>query len=323
MKRIWVFSIFYVLLILMFASYSALNSTITGNVISTNEPILQQPLVGIISINTNPEGANIYLNGVLQEDKFTPALIENLPVQEYKVKLTKTGYRDYETSAKIVSDRTSVISINLVEINAPHIGDNVGTETVEDENDEYNEETCIGYVEDRYGHIFCIKAEMTLPETACFPCESNADCVSCFGNNWACNKNKNSGTCYNQREEFQDQELKKYVEENLDVTIVINDEIEIPVVIDPNIINYPNPNISLKELTEIGYDEIETIDQIQVNVEDDKIVYVVEGATERNFLGILPLPVGIEKKINSDSGNVEKTNTPWWNIFARDMSVRE
>jgi len=55
---------------------------------------------GTISIKTIPQGANIYLNNKIDQN-FTPTKIDGLKPKEYTLKITKSGYQDWQATLTV------------------------------------------------------------------------------------------------------------------------------------------------------------------------------------------------------------------------------
>jgi len=51
--------------------------------------------------------------------------------------------------------------------------------------------------------------------------------------------------------------------------------------------------------------------------EEEKPVYVVSGKKEVKMLGLFKMEMTTESQINTETGEVEKTNTPWWSFLTR------
>ncbi|MEW6557303.1 MAG: DNRLRE domain-containing protein [Elusimicrobiota bacterium] len=66
---------------------------------------------GALYVTSTPTGANIYLNDTFKGT--TPLTISDLAVGDYILKVTKTGYTDSETTAKVVENQTSNYAITL------------------------------------------------------------------------------------------------------------------------------------------------------------------------------------------------------------------
>lgn len=66
---------------------------------------------GNIVVTSVPDGAGVFLNG---ENKGTaPLTISALPVGTYTVKVTKTGYKDKESSVSVAKDQTTTVDVTL------------------------------------------------------------------------------------------------------------------------------------------------------------------------------------------------------------------
>lgn len=51
--------------------------------------------------------------------------------------------------------------------------------------------------------------------------------------------------------------------------------------------------------------------------EEEKPVYIVSGKKEVKMLGLFKMGITTESQINTETGEVEKTNTPWWSFLTR------
>jgi len=66
---------------------------------------------GSIQISSTPSGAKTYLDGT--EKGTTPLTIADVAVGSHAVKLTKEGYRDYQTSVSVEGGKTATVSATL------------------------------------------------------------------------------------------------------------------------------------------------------------------------------------------------------------------
>lgn len=71
-----------------------------------------KPAVGTLEIKSRPEGAIIYVND--KERGKTPHKIDQLPLNEYSIRLEKEGYLPYETRIAVLPDQTTVVDPELV-----------------------------------------------------------------------------------------------------------------------------------------------------------------------------------------------------------------
>ena len=67
---------------------------------------------GSLSVISNPAGACVYINEVIQENP-TPVTIADLPSGDYVLRFFKDGYEDLITPVTIISGQTAEISVNL------------------------------------------------------------------------------------------------------------------------------------------------------------------------------------------------------------------
>jgi hypothetical protein len=74
-----------------------------------------EPGFGTLSINSDPSGANVYLDEQYQGT--TPLTISGLPASHhYPIALTMQGYRTYVTSVYIRTGKTSTVSATLTPV---------------------------------------------------------------------------------------------------------------------------------------------------------------------------------------------------------------
>jgi hypothetical protein len=74
-----------------------------------------EPEPGTLSINSDPSGANVYLDEQYQGT--TPLTISGLPRRLYhKIALTMPGYRTYVTGVSISNGKTSTVSATLIPV---------------------------------------------------------------------------------------------------------------------------------------------------------------------------------------------------------------
>ncbi len=55
-----------------------------------------------------------------------------------------------------------------------------------------------------------------------------------------------------------------------------------------------------------------TIQSAVLGAQDGQAYYEVTGTQERKFLGIVPVTVSVQTKINADNGSVAPVNRPWF-----------
>ncbi len=60
---------------------------------------------------------------------------------------------------------------------------------------------------------------------------------------------------------------------------------------------------------------LDRIRDITLEVKEDKPVYIVEGEDEGRLLGIIPIKVKMNLKVNAINGEVEEEDKPWWSIL--------
>ena len=64
---------------------------------------------GSLTVNSNPSGAKIYLNGIYKGD--TPLKIFSFPIGNYSLKLSKPGYKAYDGKVHISDGKTTNLSM--------------------------------------------------------------------------------------------------------------------------------------------------------------------------------------------------------------------
>lgn len=70
------------------------------------------PALGGLNINSNPLGAEVYLNGVFRG--ITPLIISDLSPGTYQIQLRKSGYKDILSSVTVISGTTSTYNFTLI-----------------------------------------------------------------------------------------------------------------------------------------------------------------------------------------------------------------
>jgi len=70
------------------------------------------PLTGGLNILSNPQGAEVYLNGIYKG--ITPIMISDLSPGNYQVQLRKSGYKDFLTYVTVYSGMTTSYNFTLV-----------------------------------------------------------------------------------------------------------------------------------------------------------------------------------------------------------------
>jgi PEGA domain/Viral BACON domain len=72
----------------------------------------EQPPVGSIDIKSTPTGASIYLSG--SYEGATPKTISGVPAGSHTIKITTSGYEDYNEKVTVTSGETASVSVDLV-----------------------------------------------------------------------------------------------------------------------------------------------------------------------------------------------------------------
>lgn len=73
-----------------------------------------KPTLGRISINTQPFGASIWLDGQKIENALTPYSLESIKAGKHSIILRKDGYQDFSTTVNVEQNQSSVISETLI-----------------------------------------------------------------------------------------------------------------------------------------------------------------------------------------------------------------
>jgi PEGA domain. len=74
------------------------------------------PLYGSLNINSYPQGADLYLNGVYKGK--TPIVINNVSPGRYQVQLRLSGYKDYVSFVDVYAGQVSTYNFTLVPLPA-------------------------------------------------------------------------------------------------------------------------------------------------------------------------------------------------------------
>lgn len=72
-------------------------------------------MVGNMTVISNPEGACVYINDVIQQMN-TPITVTDLPEGDYVLCLTKDGYEDFITPVSIIKGQTAEITVSLIPV---------------------------------------------------------------------------------------------------------------------------------------------------------------------------------------------------------------
>ena len=83
----------------------------TASITTTMQSI---PTTGSIAITTTPTGASVYLDGVYKG--ITPVTLHSVSAGTYTVKLTLSGYEDYEESVRVYAGQTASITTTMQSI---------------------------------------------------------------------------------------------------------------------------------------------------------------------------------------------------------------
>jgi hypothetical protein len=77
-----------------------------------------------VSISSNPAGANVYGDGVYigQTRSGSPLTFTEVKPGVHTLRLTKSGYQDYETTQNVVAGQDYVVSVSLNSVQNPTTG---------------------------------------------------------------------------------------------------------------------------------------------------------------------------------------------------------
>ncbi len=81
--------------------------------ILTLTPLVQAQNQGIVSVDSNPQGAEITLSGNVKVSGLTPATFSQLMIGQYKLEINRRGYEKYSQTVMIDPGRHFSISANL------------------------------------------------------------------------------------------------------------------------------------------------------------------------------------------------------------------
>ncbi len=93
-----------------YESYTQTVTVIKNQTVTVSATL--SPLTGNITIITDPSGANIYLDGFLQE-QLTSTTISNVPVGQHTIMITRAGYSSYTQTIEVLSNQTIIVSAIL------------------------------------------------------------------------------------------------------------------------------------------------------------------------------------------------------------------
>jgi len=100
---------------LTLAEYKDWDTTVTiikDSTLTVNAVLVLK--TGSIQVNSEPDGAEIWLDGV-DKETVTDALLEEVPIGERIVKLVLEGYKDWDTTVTVNEDETTTIDAVLEE----------------------------------------------------------------------------------------------------------------------------------------------------------------------------------------------------------------
>jgi len=78
---------------------------------------LAQNVTGTLVINSNPSGAEIFVNGTDQQYQ-TPMTFTDVPAASYAIKLTKQGYNEWDSTAQVEGGKTTTVNATLTQTGA-------------------------------------------------------------------------------------------------------------------------------------------------------------------------------------------------------------
>ena len=98
-------------------------------------------------------------------------------------------------------------------------------------------------------------------------------------------------------------------------TISIGNNLNITISISSNASNFTSANISVEQAL-IRARNIENVEGVILDVESEKLVYLIYGTTNGRLLAVVPVSAKIKEKIDANSGVVISTEKPWWSFLA-------
>ena len=85
-------------------------TVVAGQTVSVNAVLTSIPTTGNITINVNPSGATVYLDGV---NKGVVTALSGVGPGTHQVRLTKSGYNDWTGTVTVVAGQTAVVNAAL------------------------------------------------------------------------------------------------------------------------------------------------------------------------------------------------------------------
>jgi subtilisin family serine protease/C1A family cysteine protease len=96
-----------------YSDYSTSVTVIAGQTTTVSGTLSPSTTTGSISVSSNPSGATIYLNGVGQGGVVTPATLSSISAGSHAIRLTKSGYQDWNGAASVTAGQTTTVSATL------------------------------------------------------------------------------------------------------------------------------------------------------------------------------------------------------------------
>ncbi len=60
----------------------------------------------------------------------------------------------------------------------------------------------------------------------------------------------------------------------------------------------------------------QTIQNIELKTEENRVLYQVDGVKPARLLFLIPISINIQTDIDAASGKVENVKSPWWGVLA-------
>jgi len=74
-------------------------------------PATVSPFLGSLAVNSSPEGAQVFINGVSVGT--TPLLLQDLPVGSRAVRVEREGHERWSSTVRIIADERTVVMVEL------------------------------------------------------------------------------------------------------------------------------------------------------------------------------------------------------------------
>ncbi|MBL7206522.1 MAG: hypothetical protein ISS36_02905 [Candidatus Aenigmarchaeota archaeon] len=69
------------------------------------------------------------------------------------------------------------------------------------------------------------------------------------------------------------------------------------------------------EAKDIAQDLV-SVETLELDIDEEKPIYRAKGTEEKSFLGIIPVSVDVEVKVDAQTGETEVSDKPWWDFLA-------